>query len=175
MTGTRPGTFLRRQVPVQGEVWDERRLGLLEADSVARCASSLADSFIWSLTYTDWASTRTGSQAVWNKEAHGMLAQTKNVEESLPLGILVCDFDTGSEWRNWTLLGDLQVHPKPIRVTRSRPYHSDDNAHGEHRMWPRHLRYGRLEAERLLSPINALYPEAWGPRHNFFLPPMKLV
>ena len=63
-------------------------------------------------------------------------------------------------------------------MTRSRPYHSDDNAHVEQKnwTWPRQLLgYGRLESETLLCPINALYTEAWGPLHNFFLPSMKLV
>ena len=77
LSGTRPGTLLRRQVPIQGEVWDEQRLGFLEADSVAHCGSSLAGSFIWSLTYTDLASTWTEGRAVWNKGAHGVLEQTQ--------------------------------------------------------------------------------------------------
>jgi hypothetical protein len=178
LSGTRPGTLLRHQVPIQGEVWDERRLGFLEADSVAHCGSSLAGSFIWSLTYTDLASTWTAGRAVWNKGAHGVLAQTKDVEQTLPFAILGFDFDNGGEWLNWTLIRYLQVRPNPIRVTRSRPYHSDDNAHVEQKnwMWPRQLLgYGRLEDETLLQPINALYTEAWGPLHNFFLPSMKLV
>ncbi|MGO8930022.1 MAG: hypothetical protein ACLQU3_24405 [Limisphaerales bacterium] len=178
LSGTRPGTLLRRQVPIQGGVWDERRLGFLEADSVVHCGSSLAGSFIWSLTYTDLASTWTEDRAVWNKGAHGVLEQTKNVEQTLPFPILGFDFDNGSEWLNWTLIRYLQVCPKPIRVTRSRPYHSDNNAHVEQKnwMWPRQLLgYQRLEAERLLCPINALYAETWGPLHNFFLPSMKLA
>ena len=178
LSGTRPGTLLRRQVPIQGEVWDERRLGFLEADSVAHCGSSLAGSFIWSLTYTDLACTWTEGRAVWNKGAQGVLEQTKNVEQALPFPILGFDFDNGGEWLNWTLIRYLQVRAKPIRVTRSRPYHSDDNAHVEQKnwMWPRQLLgYGRLESQRLLSPINALYTEGWGPLHNFFLPSMKLV
>jgi hypothetical protein len=72
----------------------------------------------------------------------------------------------------------LHVRPNPIRVTRSRPYHKDDNAHVEQKnwMWPRQLLgYGRLEDQNLLSPISALYAEAWGPLHNFFLPSMKLI
>ena len=176
--GTRPGSLLRHQVPIQGEVWDEQRVGFLEADSVAHCGSSLAGDFIWSLTYTDLACTWTESRAVWNKGAHGVLEQTKNVEKTLPFPILGFDFDNGSEWLNWTLIKYLQVRPKPIRVTRSRPYHKDDNAHVEQKnwMWPRQLLgYGRLEDQSLLSPINALYAEAWGPLHNFFLPSMKLV
>jgi len=177
-SGTRPGSLLRHQVPIQGEVWDERRLGFLEADSVAHCGSSLAGNFIWSLTYTDLASTWTEGRAVWNKGAHGVLEQTKNVEEKLPFAILGFDFDNGSEWLNWTLIKYLQVRPKPVRVTRSRPYHKDDNAHVEQKnwMWPRQLLgYGRLEDQSQLSPINALYTESWGPLHNFFLPSMKLL
>lgn len=176
--GTRPGTLLRHQVPLQGEVWDERRLGFLEADSVAHCGSSLAGNFIWSLTYTDLASTWTEGRAVWNKGATGVLEQTKNVEQALPFPILGFDFDNGSEWLNWTLIRYLQERVPPIRVTRSRPYHKDDNAHVEQKnwMWPRQLLgYGRLEDERLVAPINALFTEAWGPLHNFFLPSMKLV
>jgi hypothetical protein len=178
LSGTRPGTLLRHQVPIQGEVWNEQRLGFLEADSVAHCGSSLAGNFIWSLTYTDLASTWTEGRAVWNKGSHGVLEQTKNVEETLPFSILGFDFDNGSEWLNWTLIRYLQVRPKPVRVTRSRPYHKDDNAHVEQKnwMWPRQLLgYGRLEDQGLLRPINALYTQAWGPLHNFFLPSMKLV
>ncbi len=40
LCGTRPGTLLRQQIPIQGEVWDEKRAGFLEADSVAHCGSS---------------------------------------------------------------------------------------------------------------------------------------
>jgi hypothetical protein len=176
--GTRPGSLLRHQVPIQGEVWDERRVGFLEADSVAHCGSSLAGNFIWSLTYTDLASTWTEGRAVWNKGAHGVLEQTRNVEERLPFTILGFDFDNGSEWLNWTLIKYLQERAKPVRVTRSRPYHKDDNAHVEQKnwMWPRQLLgYGRLENQSLLSPINGLYAESWGPLQNFFLPSMKLI
>jgi hypothetical protein len=178
LSGTRPGTLLRHQVPIQGEVWDERRLGFLEADSVAHCGPSLAGSFIWSLTYTDLASTWTEGRAVWNKGSSGVLEQTRHVEQALPFALLGFDFDNGSEWLNWALIRYLQVRPQPVRVTRSRPYHKDDNAHVEQKnwMWPRQLLgYGRLEQEALLPQINALYTEAWGPLHNFFLPSMKLV
>jgi hypothetical protein len=178
LSGTKPGRLLRQQIPIQGEVWDERRPGFLEADSVAHCGSSLAGSFIWSLTFTDLASTWTSDRAVWNKGAAGVLEQTRHVEEHLPFALLGLDFDNGSEWLNWHLIRYLQQRAQPVRVTRSRPYHSDDNAHVEQKnwMWPRQaLGYGRLEDAQLVAPINALYEECWGPLHNFFLPSMKLV
>jgi hypothetical protein len=178
LCGTRPGTLLRHQVPIQGEVWNEKRIGFIEADSVAHCGSSLAGDFIWSLTYTDLACTWTEGRAVWNKGATGVLEQTKDVEIQLPFPIVGFDFDNGSEWLNWTLIRYLQVRARPIGVTRSRPYHKDDNAHVEQKnwMWPRQLLgYGRLEEPALLLPINHLYKEVWGPLQNFFLPSMKLI
>jgi hypothetical protein len=57
-------------------------------------------------------------------------------------------------------------------VTRSRPYHSDDNAHVEQKnwMWPQQLLgCGRLEEAAMVEPINQIYREIWGPLHNFFL------
>jgi len=176
--GTKPGSLLRQQIPIQGEVWDEKRAGFLEADSVAHCGSSLAGSFVWSLTYTDIASTWTSGRAVWNKGATGVLEQTRQVEENLPFALLGMDFDNGSEWLNWHLIRYLQERSTPIRVTRSRPYHSDDNAHVEQKnwMWPRQLLgYGRLEDHQLVEPINQVYQNIWGPLHNFFLPSMKLI
>ena len=176
--GTKPGTLLRHHVPIQGEVWNEQRVGFMEADSVAHCGNSLAGDFIWSLTYTDLASSWTEGRAVWNKGSSGVLDQTRDVESELPFAILGFDFDNGSEWLNWTLIRYLQVRTKPIQLSRSRPYHKDDNAHVEQKnwMWPRQLLgYGRLERAEVVQPINSLYKEIWGPLHNFFLPSMKLV
>ncbi len=178
LSGTKPGSLLRQQIPIQGEVWNEQRAGFLEADSVAHCGSSLAGNFVWSLTFTDIASSWTSGRAVWNRGAAGVLEQTRTVEESLPFRLLGLDFDNGGEWLNWHLIRYLQERAQPVRVTRSRPYHSDDNAHVEQKnwMWPRQLLgYGRLENPAVVGPINEVYQTIWGPLHNFFLPSMKLI
>ena len=187
LSGTKPGSLLRTQVPIQGEVWQQDRVGFLEADSVAHCGESLAGDFVWSLTYTDLACTWTEGRAVWNKGAArlprriggqaGVLAQTRDVEASLPFALRGFDFDNGGEWLNWHLIRHLQHRRQPVQITRSRPYHKDDNAHVEQKnwMWPRQLLgYGRLGQEHVVAPINTLYKEVWGPLQNFFLPSMKL-
>ena len=64
-----------------------------------------------------------------------------------------------------------------MEFTRSRPYHSDDNAHVEQKNWTwarQLLGYGRLEDPELVAPISALYREVWAPWQNFFLPCLKL-
>lgn len=175
--GTKPGSLLRTQIPIQGTVWDQHRVGFLEADSVAHCGGSLAGDFVWSLTYTDLACTWTAGRAVWNKGAAGVLQQTRDVETRLPFAVLGLDFDNGSEWLNWSLLRFLQQRSRPVLVSRSRPYHKDDKAHVEQKnwMWPRQLLgYGRLAEPRVVPLINAVYQELWEPLHNFFLPSMKL-
>jgi hypothetical protein len=135
LCGTRPGTLLRTQIPIAGEVWDEKRAGFLEADSVAHCGASLAGDFIWSLTYTCLGSGWTEGRAVWNKGAAGVVEQTRDVEMNLPFALLGLDFDNGSEWLNWHLVRYLQERSAPVKLTRSRPYHKDDNAHVEQKNW----------------------------------------
>ena len=178
LCATRPGSLLREQIPIAGEVWDQTRPGFLEVDSVAHCGGSLAGNFIWSLTYTCLGTGWTAGRAVWNKGFQGVLTQTQAVEAELPFPLRGVDFDNGGEWLNWHLVRYLQERDQPVRLTRSRPYHKDDNAHVEQKnwMWSRQLLgYQRLENPASVQPICELYRDAWGPLHNFFLPSTKLV
>ena len=178
LSGPRPGTLLRQQIPLAGEVRDERRPGFLEVDSVAHCGGSLAGDFIWSLTYTCLGSSWTEGRAVWNKGYQGVLEQTQDVEARRPFRRRGVDFDNGGEWLNWHLVRHWQDRLQPVRLTRSRPYHKDHNAHVEQKnwMWPRQLRgYQRLDNPDTGPPINDPYRDGWGPLHNFFLPSTKLV
>jgi hypothetical protein len=175
--GTKPGSLLKTEIPIRTGTWDLTQPGYLEADSVAHCGTSLAGSFVWSLTYTDIFSGWTEGRAVWNKGAAGVLAATQDVEATLPFGLLGFDCDNGSEFLNHHLWAYLAQRGSPVEFTRSRPYHKDDNAHVEQKnwMWPRQLLgYMRLEDHELVARISTVYKDVWGPLHNFFLPCLKL-
>jgi hypothetical protein len=175
--GTKPGSLLRSQIPIRTGTWDLSRPGYLEADSVAHCGGSLAGDFIWSLTYTDILSGWTEGGAVWNKGAAGVLVATREVEERLPFPLLGFDSDNGGEFINHHLWTYMRERKAAVDFTRSRPYHSDDNAHVEQKNWTwarQLLGYGRLENPELVVPISALYREVWAPWQNFFLPCFKL-
>jgi hypothetical protein len=175
--GTKPGSLLRSEIPIRTGTWDLNRVGYLEADSVAHCGGSMAGDFIWSLTYTDILSSWTEGAAVWNKGATGVLAATRVMEEQLPFGLLGFDSDNGGEFLNHHLWAYLRDRKDTVEFTRSRPYHSDDNAHVEQKNWTwarQLLGYGRLEDPELVGPISALYREVWAPWQNFFLPCLKL-
>ncbi len=137
----------------------------------------MAGDFIWSLTYTDILSGWTEGGAVWNQGFAGVLAATRAVEAGLPFPLLRFDSDNGGEFLNQHLWRYMRERLKPVDFTRSRPYHSDDNAHEEQKNWTwarQLLGYGRLENPALVGPISALYREVWAPWQNFFLPCLKL-
>lgn len=178
--GTKPGSILKKHIAVKTDQWNEDRPGFLEADTVAHCGTSLSGSFVWSLTMTDICSGWTENRAVWNKGSTGVVAQITDVEENLPFPILGFDADNGSEFLNWHLIRYFSNEQGDRRIvfTRSRPYHSDDNAHVEQKNWThvRHLfGYYRFDNPDIVELMNELYKHEVSQLNNFFLPNFKLI
>jgi hypothetical protein len=124
LSGTKPGTLLKHQIPIKVDHWDVTQPGFLEADTVAHCGNSLAGNFVWSITYTDILTTWTENRATWNKGSAGVVDQTRDVETHLPFSILGFDCDNGSEFLNDHLYRYFTDRAQnPIQFTRSRPYH----------------------------------------------------
>lgn len=178
--GTKPGSILKKHIPVKTNQWDEHKPGYLEADTVAHCGSSLSGNFVWSLTMTDICSGWTELRAVWNKGATGVVSQIEDIEHCLPFLILGFDCDNGSEFLNWHLMHYFSNEEGAHRIhfTRSRPYHSDDNAHVEQKNWT-HVRqlfgYARFDNQALVALMNDLYKNEVSQMNNFFLPNFKLI
>lgn len=180
LSGTKPGKILKKHIPIKTDQWNEEKPGFLEADTVAHCGTSLAGSFVWSLTMTDICSGWTENRAVWNKGAIDVLAQIQDIENSLPFEILGFDSDNGNEFLNWHLIRYFtgEQRPKQIQFTRSRPYHSDDNAHVEQKNWT-HVRqlfgYERFGNQAVVELMNDLYKTEMSQMNNYFLPNTKLT
>jgi hypothetical protein len=176
LCGTRPGGLLKHQIPIRTDNDDVDQPGYLEADTVAHCGNSLSGDFIWSVTFTDIYSQWTENRAVWNKGAAGVLQQVKEVEAALGFELRGFDVDNGSEFLAFHLWRYLLDRPRPVPLTRSRPYRKNDQAHVEQKNWT-HVRqllgYQRLEHPELVPLINELY-RTWGWLHNFFCPNLKL-
>lgn len=178
LTGTKPGTLLRNQIPIRTSVWDISEPGFMEADTVAHCGNSLTGDFVWSLTLTDYCSGWTECRATWNKGAEGVVAQIKDIEKKLPFRLKGFDCDNGSEFLNYHLLRYFQQHAHVIQFTRSRPYRKNDNAHVEQKNWT-HVRqlfgYDRFDNVALVEQMNELYSEEWSALGNFFCPTFRLI
>ena len=178
LSGTKPGTLLKNQIPLQTNVWDTAKPGFMEADTVAHCGTSLAGDFVWSLTMTDLYSGWTECRATWNKGSNGVIAQIQNIQQALPFALRGFDCDNGSEFLNWHLLRHFQNREQPIQFTRSRPYQSNDNAHVEQKNWScvRQLfGYDRFEKPEVVALMNDLYANEFSLMNNFFYPTMKLA
>lgn len=177
LCGTKPGSLLRKHIPIKTNQWNESMPGFVEADTVAHCGTSLLGSFVWSITLTDIYSGWTENAAVWNKGADGVVTQLRLIEERLPFILLGFDCDNGSEFLNYHLLKHFQQRSKAIQFTRSRPYHKGDNAHVEQKNWT-HVRqlfgYYRYENPQLVILMNDLYQNEFSLLHNYFYPAMKL-
>jgi len=175
---TKPGTLLRKQIPIKTNQWDETLPGFLEADTVAHCGTSMAGMFAFTIDCVDIATGWTEQRAVWGKGETGVLEQVKDIEESLPFPLLGFDCDNGSEFLNHHLLRHFAERKKPIQFTRSRAYHKDDNSHVEQKNWT-HVRqwlgYHRFDIPEIVPLLNDLYTTEWRLFHNFFCPSVKLI
>lgn len=175
---TKPGSLLKKQIPIKTNQWDESRPGFLEADTVAHCGTSLSGMFAYTVDFVDIATGWTEQRAVWGKGEAGVLEQIKDVEKMLPFPMLGFDSDNGSEFLNHHLLKHFTDRKHPVQFTRSRPYHKDDNAHIEQKNWT-HVRqwlgYDRLDNPDVIPLINNLYRKEWRFFHNFFCPSVKLL
>lgn len=126
--------------------------------------------------YSEWTELR----AVWNKGSIGVVAQIQDIETSLPFEIFGFDCDNGSEFLNWHLMRYFSNEQGNQRVqfTRSRPYHSDDNAHVEQKNWT-HVRqlfgYERFDKQAVVALMNDVYKNEISQMNNYFLPNTKLT
>jgi hypothetical protein len=174
---TRPGTLLRHQIPIRGSVWEENKAGWLEVDTVALCGGSTAGEYVWMLDGVDYATTWVEVRAIWGRGQAGTLAALQDMEASLPFPLLGLDSDNGGEFLNYHVLHWLQKRPRPVFMTRSRPFKKDDNAHVEQKNWT-HVRqnfgYERHDNPEVVGPINALVKGAYGQLLNYFHASLKL-
>ena len=174
---TRPGTLLRQQIPIRGSVWEEGQAGWLEVDTVALCGQSVAGEFVWMVDGVDYATTWVELRAMWGRGQAGTLAALQDIEAHLPFCLLGLDSDNGGEFLNYHVLRWLQKRPRPVFMTRSRPYKKDDNAHVEQKNWT-HVRqcfgYERHDNPELVGPMNALVKGPYGQLLNYFHVSLKL-
>lgn len=178
LSTTKPGSLLKKQVPIKLNQWDETRPGFTEADTVAHCGSSLSGQFVYTLNIVDIASGWTEQRALWGKGQRGVFEALKNITKHLPFKVLGFDCDNGGELLNYMLLEYFTHRNNPVQYTRSREYKKNDNAHVEEKNWT-HVRqfigYQRFDKIETVAMLNELYLTKWRLYLNFFIPSFKLI
>lgn len=74
---TKPGTLLRKHIPIGTNQWQEARPGFLEADTVAHCGDTTAGTYVNTLDFVDIATSWTEQRAVWGKGERGYWSRSK--------------------------------------------------------------------------------------------------
>ena len=175
---TKPGSLLKKQVPIKLNQWDESKPGFIEADTVAHCGSSASGQFVLTLNVVDIATGWTEQRAVWGKGRQGVFDAIKSIREALPFDVLGFDCDNGGELLNYMLLEYFTNKKNPVQYTRSREYKKNDNSHIEEKNWT-HVRqfigYQRFDNIETAGMLNDLYLSQWRFYLNFFLPAFKLI
>lgn len=172
---TRPGSLLKKQIPIVLSRWNEKVPGFTELDLVAHCGMSATGEFISTLNITDLATGWTESAGVMGKAQERVKDALQAISQRLPFQLLGIDPDNGSEFINWQLF--TYCLKKQIQFTRGRPGKKNDNPYIEEKNWT-HVRkvvgYDRLDTFDELEILNSLYAGPLRLYLNFFQPVMKL-
>jgi hypothetical protein len=174
---TKPGTLLKRMIPVKTDHWDVKKAGFEEIDLVSHSGPCAAGQFIFTLNATDIHTTWNERQAILGKSEEATANGMTEIEKRLPFPLLGLDSDNGSEFINYHLWAFCRKRKgRKVQFTRSREYKKDDNAHIEQKNWT-HVRkllgYDRFDSQMALDAINDLYSDL-RLFQNFFQPSMKL-
>lgn len=173
---TKPGSLIKKQIPIRTSSWSESRIGCLELDTVAHCGDRADGDFINSLNVTDILTQWTETVAVMGKAQKRIQKGLDEITKRLPFPLIALDPDNGSEFINWQLF--RYCMEREIEFTRGRPYQKNDNAHIEQKNWT-HVRklfgYTRRDTEKQLRLMNDLYRNEWRLYKNFFIPSVKLI
>jgi hypothetical protein len=172
---TKPGSLLKKQIPIVLSRWDEVIPGYTEIDLVAHCGSGASGDFAFTLDITDLATGWSEQEAVLGKAQSRVQQGLVNIKERLPFKLLGIDPDNGSEFINWQLFNYCLENK--IQFTRGRPGKKNDNSHIEEKNWT-HVRkivgYHRMETQEEIDILNRLYRGPLRLYMNFFQPAMKL-
>src|SRR6201988_2536579 len=167
---------IRREVPIRTfNDWDSPPPGFCEVDMVAHGGTSVAGSFIQTLTMVDIATGWTECLPLLTRDGSLVVEAMKHAQSLFPWLLRGVDFDNDSAFMN-----DVVVpwcREQKLEVTRSRAYKKNDQAFVEQKngaVVRRLMGYGRFDgletAGRVMSRLYAaarLYV-------NFFQPSFKL-
>jgi hypothetical protein len=176
LSATRPGTLLKRDIPVRrGTDWEDgRKPGFLEIDLVAHCGKTTAGEYVCSLDTTDIFTGWTEVRAIMGKRQEDVFKALLDIKASLPFPLAGIDPDNGSEFINKRLYGYCKR--AGIKFTRSRPNQKNDGCHIEEKNWSRvrkNVGFDRHERKEAVVVLNRYY-KLLCDYENFLVPSMKL-
>ncbi len=175
----RPGPANRalREIPMGRIPWDEAEPGHFEVDLVHHGGPSSSGEYVHTLQMVDVATGWTERRATLGRSYMVVRDAFRSILAHLPFTVREIHPDNGSEFFNDHLLRFWQQEVQGVHLSRSRPYHKNDNPFVEQRNGTpirTYLGYERLDTVAHTQAINQLYDKMWL-YHNFFQPVMRVT
>ncbi|NLE45812.1 MAG: transposase family protein, partial [Chloroflexi bacterium] len=125
--GRPQGDGVSADIPMTRLAWDISEPGHFEIDLVHHCGPSARDDYVCTMQWIDVATGWSERVAVYGRSAREMKAAFTKVVSRCPFPILEIHPDNGSEFMNRPLLDFFGQIVTGVKLTRSRPYHKNDN------------------------------------------------
>jgi hypothetical protein len=168
---------LTQDIPMRKIPWDVRIPGLLETDLVHHCGPTASGEYMCTLQMIDVATGWSERFAVLGRSYLVMSHAFLVILHRLPFRVLEIHPDNGSEFLNHHMLrfwGDIV---QGVSLSRSRPFHKNDNRNVEQKNYTlvrAYLGYDRLDSVAQVLAANQLYAKMWV-YYNLFQPAMHLA
>lgn len=168
-------TSIQAQVPIRKIPWDQVVPGHFEVDLVSHSGPNASGEFIYTFHMVDVATGWSELVAILGRSARVMQDAFERCLARLPFPVLEIHTDNGSEFLNAHLLRFWRKKHPWVALSRTRPYHSQDNRFVEHRngaLVRVLVGHSRLDTAQQVLQLNRLYNLVWT-YFNFFQPVMR--
>ena len=173
--GTTQKSSVISMVPIRMDGWDKAETGVTQVDTVAHCGAANAGDFDFTTNGTDVATLWGTRRAQWNKGQEATRISLEAMRKNSPFPWTEMHPDSGSEFINNHVLA--YAKETDLRMTRSRPYHKNDNCYVEERnghIVRAYVGYERLDVPATVDALNDLYA-VLTPYLNHFIASRRIV
>ncbi len=175
--GPEQANRLAREIPMKRVPWDEPQPGHFEVDLVHHSGPTTAGEYVHTLQLVDVATGWSERWAVLGRSYTVLEDAFQGILARLPFPVLELHPDNGSEFLNAHLVRFWRERVTDVHLSRSRPYHKNDNRFVEQKnatLVRAYLGTDRLDSVTQTQALNQLYDDMW-PYYNFFQPVMRLT
>jgi hypothetical protein len=175
--GPTQANHLRRDIPTRRIPWHEAAPGHFEVDLVHHCGPSSSGHYVHTFQMIDVATGWSERAATLGRSFLVMQDAFRRILARLPFPIREIHPDNGSEFLNDHLVRFWRAAVTDVQLSRSRPYHKNDNRIVEQKNFTlvrAYLGHDRLDTVAQTSLLNQLYDRMWL-YYNFFQPAMRLT
>ena len=172
----RPANRLTRDVPMRRIPWQEQEPGHFEVDLVHHSGPSASGEYVCTIQMVDVATGWSERVAIMGRSYLVVEDGFNRILARLPFPVREVHPDNGSEFFNHHMLRFWHHLEPQIQLSRSRPYHKNDNRFVEQKnstLVRAYLGYDRLDTVAHTLTVNQLYDKMWI-YYNLFQPVMRL-